>query len=75
MINLSLSTIATAMKGRLICHASLRDMEINNLVTDSRALIQKGNTQQEITKQKETTNAFFWPLKAQILMGIVLFNK
>jgi UDP-N-acetylmuramoyl-tripeptide--D-alanyl-D-alanine ligase len=58
MINLSLSTIATAMKGRLICHESLRDMEINNLVTDSRALIRKGNTQQEITKLEKKTNAF-----------------
>ena len=50
MINISLSILASAMEGKLICHESLHTCEVNNLVTDSRALMQEKELQQERSK-------------------------
>lgn len=43
MIKLSISTMAKAMNGNLVCHEALRELEINNLVIDSRAFEQTGD--------------------------------
>tara|TARA_R110002167_G_scaffold34573_6_gene110490 strand:+ start:42533 stop:44074 length:1542 start_codon:yes stop_codon:yes gene_type:complete len=38
MISLTLSALAKAMNGQLVCHESMMSMKVNNIVTDSRAL-------------------------------------
>jgi UDP-N-acetylmuramoyl-tripeptide--D-alanyl-D-alanine ligase len=38
MIPINLNTLATATNGQLVCHESLKNLTVENLVTDSRAL-------------------------------------
>jgi UDP-N-acetylmuramoyl-tripeptide--D-alanyl-D-alanine ligase len=44
MINLSLTTLAAAMNGQLVCHESLKTMQVNNITTDSREFVKQAQT-------------------------------
>lgn len=58
MICISLSILASAMEGKLICHESLHAFEVNNLVTDSRALMQKNELQKNELQHEKSKDAF-----------------
>jgi UDP-N-acetylmuramoyl-tripeptide--D-alanyl-D-alanine ligase len=56
MINLTLTTLATAINGQLICHEAMKTMQINNIVTDSRQFAEQ-------KKSNTTTQDVFLALK------------
>lgn len=56
MISLSLSTLATAMNGQLICDESMLSIQVKNIVTDSRALTLHQEQKQQKQEPKQQTN-------------------
>jgi len=48
MISLDLTTLAAVANGQLICHESLKSICVDNLVTDSRALMSQEESQEKL---------------------------
>jgi len=54
MIRFDLATLAKAAQGKLVCHESLSALNVDNLVTDSRAIQSEDNPQENLPEKQQT---------------------